>query len=455
VTDGNADDRLNGWKEIARYLGKGVRTVQRWEKQLGLPVRRLGGEGGEIVFAYRSEISRWSEDCPGRDRLTDEQETAANHANGREAVVAQDVRRVSVRRWFGWSLSTFIVSGAVLSFYWLAKTSTASFRQPETWHVTGATVSVRDGAGSEIWHHGFGSLLNEKSYNSRLRYSQPVVIHDLDGDGLREVLFGILPVQGGLEAGLVAFNSNGSIRFRWSPDQSVRFGSQEYAGPWRFHRMFVIFEDGRRPSIWAVFIHGMMYPSVLVELDSQGNVRSRYWSNGYVEAVATGRLAGRNLVFVGATNNESRGASLAVFDRDNVKGAPPAASPEYRCLNCDDGAPTRFVTFPRRCLGREVGGTAFVQQIWADQANRVNVLVAEGEPDDQGGYAGTVWYLLDQNLAPVSAEITASARRLHRQLEAAGRLDHPFGAQDRADVFPVMSWSGDRFVALPPGKVLE
>ncbi len=30
---------LNSWKEIACYLGRGVRTVQRYERDLGLPVR--------------------------------------------------------------------------------------------------------------------------------------------------------------------------------------------------------------------------------------------------------------------------------------------------------------------------------------------------------------------------------------------------------------------------------
>jgi hypothetical protein len=33
--------RLTNWKEIAQYLDKGIRTVQRWEQQMGLPVRRL------------------------------------------------------------------------------------------------------------------------------------------------------------------------------------------------------------------------------------------------------------------------------------------------------------------------------------------------------------------------------------------------------------------------------
>ena len=35
-------DRLNGWKEIAVFLGKGVRTVQRWERDHGLPIHRQG-----------------------------------------------------------------------------------------------------------------------------------------------------------------------------------------------------------------------------------------------------------------------------------------------------------------------------------------------------------------------------------------------------------------------------
>jgi hypothetical protein len=38
TTGAGETGRLNGWKEIAAYVGKGVRTVQRWEKAHGLPV---------------------------------------------------------------------------------------------------------------------------------------------------------------------------------------------------------------------------------------------------------------------------------------------------------------------------------------------------------------------------------------------------------------------------------
>jgi DNA-binding transcriptional regulator YiaG len=36
-----AQERLDSWKEIARYLNRDVRTVQRWEETDGLPVYRM------------------------------------------------------------------------------------------------------------------------------------------------------------------------------------------------------------------------------------------------------------------------------------------------------------------------------------------------------------------------------------------------------------------------------
>jgi hypothetical protein len=53
---------LTSWKEIAAYFGKGVRTVQRWEVTLGLPVRRPQGSASRnIVMATRSELDAWLE----------------------------------------------------------------------------------------------------------------------------------------------------------------------------------------------------------------------------------------------------------------------------------------------------------------------------------------------------------------------------------------------------------
>jgi len=50
---------LNSWKEIAQYLKRGVRTLQRWEHELGLPVHRIGKGKRSPVFATASELNFW------------------------------------------------------------------------------------------------------------------------------------------------------------------------------------------------------------------------------------------------------------------------------------------------------------------------------------------------------------------------------------------------------------
>ena len=50
---------LNSWKEVAVYLARGVRTVQRWERDLGLPVHRVRDTTHSPVFAFPSELDAW------------------------------------------------------------------------------------------------------------------------------------------------------------------------------------------------------------------------------------------------------------------------------------------------------------------------------------------------------------------------------------------------------------
>jgi TolB-like protein/Tfp pilus assembly protein PilF len=51
--------RLNSWKEIADFLDRDVRSVQRWEHERGLPVHRIPGQKGGAVFAYEAELETW------------------------------------------------------------------------------------------------------------------------------------------------------------------------------------------------------------------------------------------------------------------------------------------------------------------------------------------------------------------------------------------------------------
>ncbi|HWC17472.1 MAG TPA: hypothetical protein VG498_10675 [Terriglobales bacterium] len=79
---------LNSWKEIANYMGRGVRTVQRYEAQFGLPVRRPAGKSRSSVIATRAEIDAWVAAAPYRETYL----LSKARENGRNDVTMEAVK---------------------------------------------------------------------------------------------------------------------------------------------------------------------------------------------------------------------------------------------------------------------------------------------------------------------------------------------------------------------------
>lgn len=57
----STEHRLESWKEIASYLRRTVRTVQRWEREQGLPVHRLRHNKLPTIYAFARELDDWWE----------------------------------------------------------------------------------------------------------------------------------------------------------------------------------------------------------------------------------------------------------------------------------------------------------------------------------------------------------------------------------------------------------
>src|SRR5262245_5738787 len=81
---------LDSWKEIASYMGRDERTVQRWESERNLPVRRLPGGKRGGVYAYRQELDAWRTSGQGA-----EPQEEIVHASERATDLLQDQRSVS------------------------------------------------------------------------------------------------------------------------------------------------------------------------------------------------------------------------------------------------------------------------------------------------------------------------------------------------------------------------
>jgi TolB-like protein len=84
---GNPIDRLDSWKEIASYLRRDVRTVQRWEKKEGLPVYRHLHDKLGSIYAYRNELTEW---------FTTRQQSGATLASGNRDEAPADKIKLAV-----------------------------------------------------------------------------------------------------------------------------------------------------------------------------------------------------------------------------------------------------------------------------------------------------------------------------------------------------------------------
>ncbi|HJV37710.1 MAG TPA: tetratricopeptide repeat protein [Geothrix sp.] len=119
MADEVLEERLESWKEIAAYLDRDVRTVQRWEKGEGLPVHRHLHDKQGSVFAHRSEVDAWR---AGRILAPDAEGPAA----APEAVASAEPAAVEVIRpeprgvvpWVLWSLTAALVLAGGLALAW-------------------------------------------------------------------------------------------------------------------------------------------------------------------------------------------------------------------------------------------------------------------------------------------------------------------------------------------------
>jgi TolB-like protein/Tfp pilus assembly protein PilF len=61
LSESPSERRLDSWKEIATYLGRDVTTVQRWERQEGMPVHRHLHHKRGSVYALSPELDAWQQ----------------------------------------------------------------------------------------------------------------------------------------------------------------------------------------------------------------------------------------------------------------------------------------------------------------------------------------------------------------------------------------------------------
>jgi Tol biopolymer transport system component len=116
------EDRLDSWKEVAAYLKRDVKTVQRWEKREGMPVHRHVHDKIGSVYASRAELDAWAR---GRN-LRAAEDNGINNASSADLVL-QPTSLISTwtsrARWrLVFLLPAMAVALAIVAILWLQRT---------------------------------------------------------------------------------------------------------------------------------------------------------------------------------------------------------------------------------------------------------------------------------------------------------------------------------------------
>jgi Tol biopolymer transport system component len=112
-------DRLDSWKEIARYLRRDVTTVQRWEKREGMPVHRHVHDKMGSVYAYRGDLDAWAQ---GRNLGRGAESGRAPEEKDVSPAEPHRVHSAARSRWSRWlSAGAAVAIGAALMLWTLTK----------------------------------------------------------------------------------------------------------------------------------------------------------------------------------------------------------------------------------------------------------------------------------------------------------------------------------------------
>lgn len=436
---------LNGWKDIAAYLGKSVRSVQRWETELGLPVRRIKTPDGQIVYAVAAELEAWREQR-GQPLDTDAEPDPTGAGPTMETDTSTTAPAPPVSSTFGlasrWFAGAALVTIAVIASVWLVQTSAPP--TAVTFIVNGDRIEGIDARGQVVWSYRVGGEISPIAEIIPGVSDDPVFTHvgDLDGDGVNDVLVPIRHARaGGVAAvsdALLCFSVTGELKWRVAADQSLSFAGTRFDSPWTMTRLTVSDRGPRR--IFVSYHHHTWWPAFVLEISASGAARLAYVQAGRIYALQYWSTPSGGMLAIGGANQEPREAMLVLVpDGATETFFSASTGPEFHCDHCGDGRPSKALLFDRNefadAIPRQYPRVMNLQVIGAD----LKLFVLEGGTQL---HPGSSFAMLTPAFEPASIEFFDGYWLAHREFERQGFLDHSAAdCPERHRVRRIRSWT--------------
>ena len=388
------DDKLDGWKEIAAYLGKSPKTAQRWEETRGLPVHRPPGESGASVYAFREEIDAWQ-----RGRLAAEEEAA--------------VERAGSARWFSAGVVVLLIG--ILS--WTLARRPAGGPAAVAAAEGNTVLRALDAGGGVLWQKVFAA-----PFGLLFEGRKPWVMSDVDGDGRNEVMFAYQQESGdagAMERRLVCYDDDGTELWSYQPGREIELDGRRYLNTYAIGAV----DAGRDAG--AAFVALAAYqqpyhPNQISVLDGEGHLIGEYWNAGYVFELTTVDVdgdGGEEVAFVGVNNDLGWRPILGVIEAHTPGGISPGPSAFPATLRA--GQELLYIAFPHTALTQATGVGSWAVALRVNDDGWMNVEIKLAS--DPAVFERV--YLLDPHFEVRDMAFPPSFRAKLAELRGAGTID--------------------------------
>ena len=295
---------LNGWKEIATYLGKSVRSVQRWEATLKLPVHRIKTRDGHILYADADEIDAWRRSLD----FTTVQDPVNPEAGPDDQLEVIDpvaaVEPAPIALWRRWAWMVVGVTILVAGIAW-GRHQAAPPPVPVDFRLGDRALEALSPDGSGTVDASFQSRCQRDLLELQQFAAQ---VLDVDGDGESEILAFVRFAQRGrratVERRIVLFGIAGGLKWSLIPERTLSFGDESYSAPWRIQDFALSDMPGPR-RLWIAVAHRTWWPSFVFEVAANGTADVRYVQGGRIRARALDHAGGWRTRGGGVTNESN------------------------------------------------------------------------------------------------------------------------------------------------------
>lgn len=388
-------DFLSSWKDIASYFMVDVKTVQRWEKERGLPVRRIPGDKRGKVFAHRSELDDWV--TAHKDRFRPPE---AGALFGRT-------------RLLGRILGVALLTLALTLLIWSMVATRDQSRDLDRVELRAGALVALDTAGKVAWTVELGArpdpLLQLVRWSPEAKERDVVAALSFSDSGGAEVVTRIDD-----------FDVLGRKRWEWKPALDLLdFDGKPFEPTWWVSYMLSD-TTGDRAALWVSIINPLRWASGLFRLDSKGKAVLQFANAGHIQRICRLPKAKDSRFLISGINNAFDVPFIAEIDPNGMPGfSPPGGPSRYNFVNNPEGHAIKYVLFPKSEIHEANGEPYFNHYSIRVAGSRIVATLNDWE----SGH--TMYnYEFSEDLTPLQARLASTGALRHGQLEAAGKLNH-------------------------------